>query len=99
METSTADLTINVTSKELSAIGNGMKLSVIRECLPELEQLCRGKIAASDAFADGCKAVAEKGGVHAAVLAAFVSAVVRDKLKDKQEKADQLSLLFEEIPA
>lgn len=92
-------VTIQVTEKQLNAIGKGMKLSVIRECLPELESLCREKDTATAAFNDGVKAVAEKGGVHSSVLSAFVSAVVRDKLKDKQEKAEQLSLLFEEIPA
>jgi hypothetical protein len=69
----------------------------VRGSLNELRALCRRKIDAAEAFADACKSVAEKAGLKPPVLTAYVNALVRDKMEEHEEKARQLSLLFEEI--
>lgn len=93
------DATINVTMTDrmLAAAAKGIRLPEVRAALPNLEALCHHKIAAADAFSDACKAAGEKANLSPSVISAYVTAIVRDKLEDKREKAEQLALLFEEI--
>lgn len=74
-----------------------LNIKLIREALEELEVACQRTIDISNAFADTVKTVARKACVEPAVLAAFVNARVKDTLDDQQKKAEQLSLLFDEI--
>jgi rRNA processing protein Krr1/Pno1 len=94
-----AAMTIHVTDKTLSALGQGIKLGEIRAAVDELQNLCHVKIAAAETFATTCKAVAERSGINPSVLATFINAIAKDKLRENQKKAEQLSLLFEEIEA
>lgn len=91
-----ATIELQTTDRKLAAVAKGIKLGEVRGAISELETLCHHKIAASDAFSDACKRVAEKSGMKAAAISAYVTSIVRDKLEDNREKAEQLSLLFEE---
>lgn len=94
--------TIHTNSRELKAAAQlatkHIDLGAVRHSMPELEDLCRNKLDAAEEFKVACKAVAEKARVDSAVLQAFVTAVVQDKLKEKQDKAEQLALLFDHVP-
>lgn len=92
-----ATITITTTDRRLAAAAKGIALPPVREALSNLEALCHHKIAAADAFSDACKAVSEKANLSPSVISAYVTAIVRDKLDDKREKAEQLALLFEEF--
>jgi len=90
---------ISELTEKIKAVGGGIRLTVIRKALPELKIACERKINATQDFAAACKTVAVNAGIDAGVLQAFVSAAVRDKLEEKQARAQQLSLLFNEIEA
>lgn len=74
-----------------------LNIKLIRDSLDELEVACQRKIDLSNAYLDAVKAVARKACVEPSVLAAFINARVKDTLDDQQKKAEQLSLLFDEI--
>jgi hypothetical protein len=74
------------------------KIETIVKRLPELEQLCSNKASATTAFNDACKAVAENSGIEASVIKKYVAAVFGEKLEAHKQKAEQLQLLFDEIP-
>lgn len=82
---------------------NTRSLDVIEDAMDNLENLCTMKISASDAFSEACKAVSERAWkernlkIDAAVIRAFVTAKVRDKLEKYHEQAGQMSLLAEEL--
>ena len=91
------DLTIHVTDKGLSALAKGIKLNEIRGGTDELERLCSRKIDAAEDFTNAVKLIALKAGIDASVLSTFITAKVNDTLKKKQNQAEQLALLFEEL--
>lgn len=91
------DLTIHVTDKQFTAVAKGIKLGEIRDSLEELEHLCERKQAAAEQFSDAVKLVALKSAIDATVLSTYVTAKVNDTLKKKQNQAEQLGLLFDEI--
>ena len=91
------DLTVHVTDRQLSALGKGMKMSAIRGAMDELEKPCRRKMDAAEDFAKACKLQALQGGVDAVVLSTYVTARVNDTLEKKQNQAEQLQILFEEV--
>jgi len=88
---------VDLTSGQLRAASMAIKLGEIAEAYSELEALCYRKIDATEAFSNACKAVAFRSGVDAAVLSAYVTARTTDTLRKKQRKAEQLTLLFEEL--
>ena len=88
---------IHVTSKQLSAISKGMKLTEIRSAMPALDALCRQKIDAAAEFSEKVKLVAEKAGVSPAVLSTYITAVCKDTVAKKREQAEQLEILFDEF--
>ncbi len=79
------------------AVGDAIKLTEVKRALPELRALCQRKIDAQDSFREAVKAVAEKAGMNAQALSAYVTAVVRGKEDEHHERARQLDLLFEEF--
>ncbi len=90
-------LSIHVTDRQLTAMSKGIKLNEIRGASEELEKLCARKIDAAEDFSNACKVAAIKAGVDAAVLSTYITAKVNDVLKKKQNQAEQLALLFDEL--
>lgn len=76
---------------------SAIQLEAIVKQLPELEVAWEIKHNAGEKFKELCKAVAESSRVDNSVIAAYVNAVCTDKLEEVKAKAEQLSLLFEEI--
>ena len=74
-----------------------VKIPEIRKLLGDLEALCHKAIDANDDFKVGVKLVAKAAGIDPTVLGAYVKARVADKLDAQRAKAEQLSLLFDEI--
>ena len=75
-----------------------LKLDVIKKRMPELLKLSTEKEAATEAFSDAVKAVAEKSGFNANAIKKFVAArQAQDGFADKHRDAEQLVLLFETI--
>jgi hypothetical protein len=74
-----------------------IKIPQIRKSLDDLEALCHKAIDANDEFRIYVKAVAKAAGIDHTVLGAYVKARVADKLDAQRAKAEQLSLLFDEI--
>lgn len=72
------------------------KPEVLEAKLKELVHLHNKKTAAADACNDAIKAVAEKAGLLASVVAKVVAASANDKFEEEAKKAAQLSLAFEE---
>ena len=87
----------NFTPAKISALRLGIKLSEIRAAIPELEAACNRKIDASENFANLCKLVALKSGIDASVLSTYINAVCNETLAKKENQANQLTLLFEEM--
>ena len=50
-------------------------------------------------FSDGCKAIAEKTGLHTATVRRVVVAKASDNFAEASAKAQQMSLAFEEMAA
>lgn len=92
-----AHVTVHTTDRLLSAAAKGIELAKVRAGMNNLEALCHAKIAAADAFKDACKAVSDLSRVDASVISTYVTAVVRDKLDEQRNKAEQLDLLFTEL--
>jgi hypothetical protein len=91
------DLTVHVTDKEISAAAKGINLSELRGATGELEHLCRRKIDAAEDFTNAVKLIALKSHIDASVLSTYITATVNDTLKKKQNQAEQLALLFDEL--
>lgn len=91
-----ATIHIETTDRLLAAAAKGINLPEVRSALGHLEALGHHKIAAAETFSEACKAVAAKANISPSVLSAYVTAICRDTLDDQREKAEQLSLLFEE---
>ena len=90
-------LTVHVTDRQMSAAAKGIKLGEIRGASPKLESLCDAKISAAEDFANAVKLAALQAGVDASVLSTYITAKVNDTLRKKQNQAEQLTLLFEEL--
>lgn len=93
----TPHLTVHVTDKQLKAASKGIKLPEIKGAIPELEAACNRKIAAAEDFSNLCKLTALKAGVDASVLSTYITARCNDTLAKKENQAEQLTLLFENI--
>ena len=92
------DVTLHVTDKQLAGLSKGIRLDAITSSkLENLRALCQAKIDANESFTDACKAVAESANIHPSALATYVTALVEDTLEKQHEKAEQLSLLFDEL--
>lgn len=74
-----------------------IQLEAIVKRLPELEAAWKRKHTAAEDFKNVCIIVAESSRVDKSVIAAYVHAVCTDKLEEMKGKAEQLSLLFDEI--
>lgn len=88
---------INVSMKGLEAVGKGMHLNEIRSALGELEAACNRAIDAAEDYDNVCKLVALKAGTDAAVVKTFVTARCKENVAKTENKAEQLSILFNEI--
>ena len=88
---------VDTTIGRMQALSKGIKLNEIIAAVPELEARCKMKIEAGERFADLVKLVALKSGIDASVLSTYITAVCNDTLKKKQNQAEQLSLLFDEL--
>lgn len=72
----------------------------ISELADKLQRLQKLKIQADEAkedFSSAVKAVALKAGLLASVVRKVVAARTGDRVSDEKRKADQLSLVFEEL--
>lgn len=88
---------VNTTMGRIHAAGMGIKLNEIRDSAPQLEAACNRKLEAAEDFANAIKLIALKAGIDATVLSTYITAVCNDTLKKKQNQAEQLSLLFDEL--
>ena len=93
----TPDLTVHIADRGLDAMSKGIKLHEIRGATEELEKLCSRKIDAAEDFTNACKLAALKAGIDASVLSTYITAKVNDTLKKKQNQAEQLAILFDEL--
>lgn len=75
-----------------------IKLDKIRDRVRELETLCTRKIDASQNFNIAATAAAQVAGLEATVVKKFITARVKDTERKDAKQAEQLQLLFEEIP-
>lgn len=91
------NLEVHITDAGLHAMAKGIRLSEIRGATDKLEALCTAKIDAAEDFANAVKLAALQGGVDASVLSTYITAKVNDTLKKKQNQAEQLALLFDEL--
>lgn len=83
--------------------GTAVNLDVLREALSsevvaELERAYQRKCDLADSYAAACESQAQKAGIHASVLKAWIKARVEDKEREHKTKAEQLQLLFDELP-
>lgn len=69
----------------------------IKEAIDDLVGLHEKAGAAADKFNDAVKATAEKAGLLASVVRAFVVARASDKFDEAKTKCQQLSLCFDEV--
>ena len=88
---------ITITDTGMSALSKGMHLSEIRGAIGELEAACNRAIEANEDFTAICQLKALQGGVDPAVLKTFITARCNDRVKKTENKAEQLSILFDEI--
>jgi hypothetical protein len=75
-----------------------IKMQALEKSMRELTDLFTMKAAASTAYNDAVKRIAEQSGIDAQVIKTYVSAVVNDEEAKFHKRADQLSLVFEEAP-
>jgi hypothetical protein len=79
-----------------------IKLKPLRDSLKELEDSYELMRASRAAFRERLAAVAEKSGVHPAVIRAFVAARMADdaeKASAAADRARQLAIVFDEVGA
>ena len=88
---------VYMTDEELSELSQDIKLSVIRNSLPELEAAYNINIKSAEHFSALVNRVALKAGVSAAVLAIYITAVCQHGLSNKQRQTNQLSVLFDKL--
>lgn len=74
-----------------------IQIQAVRETIAELEELFEKSRNAKDALRAAIEKTAERSGLRKAVLSAFVKARCNDRIDEYQTKAEQLSLLFEEV--
>jgi len=74
-----------------------IKLDPIKSQVDELVQLHRKAAEANDQYGEAIKATAEKSGLLASVVRKFVAARAGEKFTEEKKKAEQLSLLFEDV--
>jgi hypothetical protein len=87
-----------VTATDVPAADDrSIKLSELRDSTEELENLCSKKIDAAADFTNAVKLVALKTRIDPSVLSTYITAKVNDTLKKKQNQAEQLALLFDEL--
>lgn len=75
-----------------------IKLDKIRPRVRELENLYTRKVDASQSFNDAASAAATLAGLDAKVVKKFITARVKDTERKEAKQAEQLQLLFDEIP-
>ena len=78
-------------------VGDVSASAYVQQALGELRNLHALKKAASDAYSDGVKSVAEQSGFDVWAIKRFVSALENDKRDEYVEQCQQLDLLFEEV--
>ena len=74
-----------------------IRLDPVKEEIERLVRLATTAKEAGDDLADGIKAVAERSGILAKNLRAYVNARANEKLEERRRDWEQLSLLAEEI--
>lgn len=92
-----AQTVINISEAGLNSVSKGMRLGEIRAAIPELEAACNAAIERAEIFTDLCKLVGLKAGTDPAVVKSFISARCKDSVRKTEDKAEQLSILFDEI--
>jgi len=81
--------------KDSSGQEAGMSKDVVIEKTPYLVKLHNSAKDAATDYSDGIKAIAEKAGVNAASLRAYVTAKAGDDFEEKKKHVAQMSFLFE----
>ena len=74
------------------------QLEALQKRLPNLEELWSKLEAAKTALDEACKTVAENSRVDKSVIRKFLNARMSEKYAEQKARAEQLNLLFEEIP-
>lgn len=80
------------------ALGQGINLTAIITTIPKLEAACNRKIEATEDYGNAIKIAALQAGLLPGVLSQYIVARCTDSVKKKARSADQLSLLFGELP-
>lgn len=73
------------------------KLEAVSVAMAELEAAWQRKHDAGEDFKTLCDSTAAAAGLEPSALKAYVNAKMQDKLDAQQKKAEQLSLLVDEI--
>ena len=89
---------VEINTQQQAQQKEAVRLSVVQSRIRHLQDLAVQAKAAAEAYRDALKATAEEAGIDADALRAFVNARIRDDggVKQKQ-RAEQLSLLFDEL--
>ena len=78
--------------------GSSVNVGVVQSRIRYLQDLAVQAKAAADDYREALKATAEEAGIDAGALRAYVNARIRDDGGVKQrQRAEQLSLLFDEL--
>lgn len=74
-----------------------IKMSVVKECVGELERLYTKKQEASEDFNTAVKSIAEKAGINSGPLKKFVVARCKEKIPEVTRDQEQLALLLFDV--
>lgn len=78
-------------------------MKVIEDALEDLERLCTLKLAAAETFSKACAAVSEKSWkeshikLDSSVIRSYVTARVRNRIEEYNERAEQMNLLMDDV--
>jgi len=85
---------LNIDNQQTGSI----KMAELEKSIGELSDLFAIKQSSAQAYTDAVKRVSEKSGIDPQVIKTYVTAIMNDKLAEMHERAEQLSLVFEEGP-
>jgi hypothetical protein len=74
-----------------------VKTDVLKDKVADLVHLHNKAAAAAETYGDAIKTTAEKAGLLASVVRKFVAARAGEKFEEEKKKAEQLSLVFDEV--
>lgn len=75
-----------------------IKMAELEKSIGELSDLFAIKQTSAQAYTDAVKRVSQKSGIDPQVIKTYIAAIMNDKLEELHERAEQLSLVFEEGP-